>query len=307
MNTTERTRRAKTSKARRVTAAAADSDRIAALHEQLAERTAALVNGSEWRAMLSTAAQFYRYSLGNILLIAAQRPDATRIAGYRTWQRLGRQVRKGERGITILAPCRYRPDDTEEPGGTDPIDGQEQQRRVLRGFRTTHVFDISQTDGDPLPDIVPVLLDGDDPGPLWDALAAQVTDAGYSLTRGDCRGANGLTMWAAREVRVRDDVSAAQACKTLAHELAHVLLHQARTTPRDREEVEAESVAYIVCHAAGLATDDYSLPYVATWANGDLTLLRDSAQTVLATARTVLDRVAEHTGSLTDPITDTSP
>jgi hypothetical protein len=303
-STTERASRAKRGKARRIAAAVRDSDRIDALHDQLTDRIGALVGGDQWRAMLASAARFHRYSFGNVLLIAFQRPDATRVAGYRTWQRVGRQVRKGERGIAILAPCTYRASTDD----TDDADGTPEPTRWVRGWRVAYVFDVSQTDGEPLPDVLPVLLRGDDPGRLWDALAAQVRDAGYALTRGDCDevcpGSNGFTDYAAREVRVRADVDPAQACKTLAHELGHVLLHADSTAPRKRCEVEAESVAYVVCHASGLDTDDYSLPYVAGWANGDLSLIRASAQTVTTTARRVLDGIAATTGALSDPLAD---
>ncbi len=277
-----------------------DSDRIAALHEQLTEQVRALVSGDAWRAMLDAAVHFHRYSPNNVLLIRVQRPDATRVAGFRTWLKVGRHVRKGEKGIAVLAPCIYKrpePDDGQPPDPSEPT-------HVLRGFRAVYVFDVSQTDGDPLPDVPPVLLDGDDPGRLWDALASIVTDEGFRLTRGDCQGANGRTYYDRREVRVRDDVSDAQACKTLAHELAHVLMHEHGLSCRERREVEAESVAYVVCHAAGLATADYSLPYVAHWADGDLRIVQATATAVLDTARTILDRLAAATGALTDPLAD---
>jgi hypothetical protein len=129
---------------------------------------------------------------------------------------------------------------------------------------------------------------------LWEALAAQVRDAGFALVRRDCSPANGVTMWASRTVVVRPDVDEAQAVKTLAHELAHVLLHDPSAAPSDhhhgRREVEAESVAYIVCRHHGLTTDDYSLPYVAHWSGGDGDIVRRTAERVTACARAVLDR-----------------
>ena len=267
--------------------------------------------------MLSASAQFHRYSFANLLLIHLARPDATRVAGIRTWNALGRRVRKGERGIAILAPCLYRVDTAEdgEPRADEPdrepssASGDGKPRRVPRGFRVVYVFDIAQTDGDPVPDVAPVLLDGDDPGRLYDALAAQVAAAGFTLHRAPIdSGANGQTDYAARAVTVRPDVSAAQGCKTLAHELAHVLMH-AEDAPasRDHCEVEAESVAYVVCHAAGLDSDDYSLPYVAGWAGGDMTVLRATADRVVTTARKVLDQLAADTGALADVTAPTSP
>ncbi len=208
------------------------------------------------------------------------------MAGYRAWQRLGRQVRKGERGIAILAPCVQR---TGQVDDQEPADKPELVP-ILRGFRVAHVFDISQTEGDPLPDVRPSLLAGEAPEGLWDALARQVADAGYTLQRGDCGGANGRTNYLTRTVTVRADVDDAQAVKTLAHELAHVWLHDPEEGHHHRgtAEVEAESVAYVICHAAGLASDDYSLPYVAVWSDGDPAVVRATAERVLGAAQRAL-------------------
>jgi hypothetical protein len=260
--------------------------KLTQVHDRLLHQLEALVDSQDWREFLSVASRFHRYSTNNVLLILSQRPDATRVAGYRTWQRLGRQVRKGERGIAILAPCVRR---------TRPVEDQEAAERpelvrILRGFRVAHVWDISQTDGEPLPEIRPALLAGEAPEGLWDALAHQVAEAGFSLERGDCGGANGRTNYLTRTVTVRADVEPAQAVKTLAHELAHVWLHDPDEGHHHRgvAEVEAESVAYVVCHAAGLASDDYSLPYVAVWSDGDPAMVRATAERVLGAAQRAL-------------------
>jgi len=161
-------------------------------------------------------------------LIGGQAPHATRVAGFRSWQSLGRQVRKGERGIAILAPCTYR--SKTSCSTTDSTREQPQDERggpaapaasgkQLRGFRVVHVFDITATEGDPLPEVAPVLLTGQAPAGLWAALAGQVAGYGYALERGDCGGANGYTDPRRRVVRVRGDVDEAQVVKTLAHEL----------------------------------------------------------------------------------------
>jgi antirestriction protein ArdC len=237
--------------------------------------------------MLDTASRFHRYSANNVFLIMLQKPDAARVAGFNVWRSLGRQVRKGERGITILAPCKYRRTET------DPETGEETTYAGIRGFTTTKVFDVSQTDGDELPEVRPTLLEGDDPEGFWNRLADQVTDAGYTLEHGDCGGANGRTDPIARTVRVRDDVSGAQAAKTLAHELAHVLLGHADNTLsyvtcRGRCEVEAESVAFLVCRAVGLPTDAYTFAYVAGWSGGKAEVVRSTADRVLAASRAIL-------------------
>jgi len=280
-------------------------DKLAAMHEQISDGVAALVESQEWRAMLDTAAKFHSYSLGNLLLIGAQAPQATRVAGFRSWQSLGRQVRKGERGIAILAPCTYRPKTAEraepavptgpEPtatcsGGAAPNAGRGRQ---VRGFRAVHVFDVAQTEGDPLPDVAPALLTGQAPAGLWDDLASQVTGYGYALERGDCAGANGYTDPTRRVVRVRGDVDDAQAVKVLAHELGHLECGHVKDLPtyltcRGRCEVEAESVAYVVAAAHGMDASGYSFAYVAGWAGGDLSMVRQAADTVTQTARRIL-------------------
>src|SRR5262249_32862821 len=161
----------------------------------------------------------------------------------------------------------------------------------VRGFRAVYVFDISQTDGAQLPDTAPMLLQGGSVEGLYGRLAGQVAAAGFELLREapSLPGANGETVWRYRIVRVRDDADPAQATKTLAHELAHVLMHCADAAsmpaePRSMREVEAESVAYIVCQAAGLTTETYSLPYVAGWAEGDLRKVSATAERVITTA-----------------------
>ena len=268
--------------------------RLQAVHDQLTASIDALTSSDAWAQMLTVAARFHRYSPNNVLLITLQRPDASLVAGYRAWQQLDRQVLKGERGIAILAPVITRAD-----AASDEAD---EKTKVLRGFRVTHVFDVSQTDGKPLPETGPTLLAGGSPRGLWELLAEQIHTAGFTLERGDCGQANGFTDHVAKHVRVRADVSSAQASKTLAHELAHVLLHGPDQPPRPRHvaEVEAESVAYVVGAAAGLPSEGYSVPYVAGWASGDRDVIRDAATRVLSTARQIIERA----GPPADPLSE---
>jgi hypothetical protein len=168
------------------------------------------------------------------------------------------------------------------------------------GFRVVHVFDISQTDGPPLPtQPLPELLDGQAPEGLLEALTVQVTNAGYrlrfeelSVPHPGLAGANGVTDYLTRTVTVRPDLSPAQTVKTLAHELGHILLHSPDQRPvglaREQAEVEAESVAYVIGAAHGLDTSSYTIPYVTGWAGADVDLVRLSAERVLSTARQVL-------------------
>lgn len=268
--------------------------KLAALQQQITDGVAALTDAAQWRTLLGTAAKFHRYSLGNLLLIARQRPDATQVAGFSAWKELGRTVRKGEKGIAILAPFTVKPRD--EDLEKDP----DAKPRVL--FRAVYVFDIAQTEGAPLSQPTPVpspeLLAGDGPAGLYEAVAAQITAAGFQLERGDCDGgANGYTSWDRMVVRVRADVDDAHAVKTLIHEWAHIRFGHGRSSARDYRahrgvcEVEAESVAYILCVAHGLATADYSLPYVAGWSDGDAKIVKATADGVVRTASAMLDEL----------------
>src|SRR4051794_29151424 len=170
----------------RAKAAAAQQVKLAALHDTLTEQVTALATGPQWRRWLDVAAKFHNYSFNNTLLLLAQKPDATQVGGYNLWQELGRQVVKGEKGLTILAPVTCRTADaaadTAEPAAPPPpapgasSDGQQSPRRVV-GFRPAYVWDVSQTSGDPLPaPPAPTLLQGQAPDGLWDALAAQCRD-----------------------------------------------------------------------------------------------------------------------------------
>jgi DNA primase len=275
--------------------------KLAALHARLADEISALRTSEQWTAWLKVASRFHDYSFNNTLLILAQRPDATTVAGYRAWQALGRQVNKGEKGLQILAPILKRT--------TDPDTPDDPPRAKVVGYRVTHVWDVSQTTGKPLPEkSKPQLLEGSAPDGLWDRLTLLVQERGFAVERGDCRDANGLTNFAERTVRVRTDVDEAQAVKTLAHELGHVLLHEpsdgaAVVACRGVAEVEAESVAYLVATSHDLDVGAYAFPYVLSWAGSvEATapedVVRQVGQRVLRAAGIVLD----HTGGRTSQL-----
>ena len=249
-------------------------------------------NRAEWEHYLAFARSFHQYSFGNRLLILLQAPDATAVAGYRAWQAKGYQVRRGERAIRVLGPVTKRIPVLD--GAGNPLldaEGNPREIRKLVGVTPVSVFDIAQTDGPPPPEHpVPVLLTGQAPPGLWDSLAVLVAERGFRLERGDCFGAYGLTLYDERVVRVRADVDDAQAVKSLAHELGHVLI-----TPDGRDggcrglrEVGAESVAYMVTSAHGLDSGQYTFRYVTGWATqaaGDTS----PEQVVRATGHRVID------------------
>lgn len=238
-----------------------------------------------------------RTFFNNHLMIFLQRPDATMVAGFNRWKSLGRFVKKGEKGITIFAPCKYKTKIETE-------DGDERTMQQVRGFRVVHVFDISQTEGEELPDldaVRPKLLDGDAPEGIWDVLTAHAQSIGYEVVRHQRGSENGYCDFMTKQIAVRPDVSTAQAVKTLIHELGHALLHsEGPVASREVAEVEVESVAYIVCDALGLETGDYSFPYVTRWSGGELSLVRDTADRVVECACRILGSLLEHQG-LTGP------
>ena len=286
--------------------------KLQATHDKIVDGVNALVGGNEWADYLSFAAKFHDYSFNNTLLIWAQAPQASYVAGYRAWLQLGRQVRKGEKAISILAPVLSRKDQPAPQHGTTPATAAgepaaEPSRRGIVGVRNASVFDVSQTDpvrpGQELPLIRPALLQGDVAPQLWDALAAHLTELGFTVERGDCHGANGYTMFTQRIVRVRDDVSTVQAVKTLAHELGHVLMHDPPDTAanppdcRGIVEVEAESVAFMVLASQDLDTADYTFPYLAHWASSVagqdelVAAVRSTGNRVIAASRAIISRL----------------
>lgn len=277
-----------------MTQSAAAAEKLA---ETVAEGVRQLLAGADWQHLLQLASRMPSYSARNLLLlwIQGQRRgiSPTHVAGYRRWAELGRQVRRGETALRILAPVTYR----EEP---DPKTG-EPGRRVVRGFRSAAVFDVSQTNGPDLP-ATPQLLAGSAPVELWSALSALLVADGYRIERGDCGEANGWVEYSSRVVRIRADVDELQATKTLAHELAHVQADHENRGPgigRARREIEAESIASVLLQAHGLDSAEYTLPYVAHWAGGDAQKVLESLDTVARTSNAILTKLTAHVASQT--------
>jgi antirestriction protein ArdC len=269
--------------------------KVTAALDTLKDGVATLVDSEGWKRFLSAQARFHQYSANNVILILMQRPDATRVAGYRTWLALGRQVRKGEKGLTILAPSRRTIED-EKTG---------EKKSVLTGFRTVAVFDIGQTDGEALPENPASLLEGAGDDAVHAALIEQIEAAGFRYEEvaqiEEMPGANGVTMFAERVVQVVESMTAAQKLKTTAHELAHVLLHDPadpdRGTDRGLIEVEAESTAFIVLHALGIDAGDYSFGYIAGWADGNAEKIQKVAGRVQRAAGRILEALVGPAGA----------
>jgi hypothetical protein len=234
------------------------------LLEELSAGIAELTTSEKWTQYLEVQSRFYRYSPNNVMLILLQNPYATRVAGYKAWQALGRQVMAKQSALRILAPMTYKKDDGLEGEKTSEV----------RGFKLVPVFDISQTDGSDLPDVVSK-LEGFAPEGVFDKLTEFANSIGFRVERPESldSGANGDTTHAEGRIRVVSSSSGAQQAKTLAHEIGHALLHDPKSpTTKDLDrglkELEAESAAYVICTALDMDTSDYSFGYVAGWAGG---------------------------------------
>ena len=256
------------------------------LHESIGSLLQELTSTEGWARFLAFATGFHSYSLSNVLLILSQRPDASRVAGFRQWQERGRQVRKGERSIKIFG---YATKKNEDENG-------EEERRAY--FPILSVFDVSQTDsidGEETPELAPRLTGGDDAG-IYDAAAEWLTGQGWTIDRASTGEANGFTQHAKRTITIHDQLQPAQAAATMLHEAAHALMHADADDyhqHRGMYETEAESVAYIVAGVLGLDTSSKSIGYIAGWTDGDVETVKNTATRVLATVRTILDGITE--------------
>ena len=232
---------------------------------------------------LATMGRFHRYSFGNIMLIASQKPDATRVAGFRTWHSLGRFVRKGEKGILIFAPIVQRKIDPPTQHGA-------QESVVPTGFRSVYVFDIGQTEGQELPGIC--AIDGD-PSTFTERLSDFVRTCGISIEYSSAI-APAFGMSSGGRITLLPGRPPAEEFVTLAHELAHELLHRTgrNTTTKCVRETEAEAVAFVVGQAIGLEMGSAAKDYIQLY-NGDAKLLIESLEFVQQTANAILAGIAE--------------
>lgn len=298
--------------------------KLGALHVKLTGAIEQLVSGEDWLRALTFAARFRTRSFGNTLLIWLQHREAfdagrvpgpvpTYVAGYKAWQDLGRQVLRGQPGYMIFAPVTGRfattsPSDASSwrqlTANEKPKAGEVVRTRMV-GAHPAYVWDVTLTEGDPIPERpAPVLLEGQAPARLWDGLVAQIDGRGFAVLRVTDEtaigGADGLTDYGKRQVLVRTDFAEANQVATLAHELAHVLMHDP-SDPDVREhrgvrEVEAESVALMVCAAHGMDTDQATVPYVAGWASmvndvDPVEMVKATGERVRRTATAILDQL----------------
>lgn len=240
---------------------------------------------------LQVMSKFHTYSANNQVLIAMQMPEATAVAGYNSWIRnFDRHVKNGEKSITILAPMKVKIKiDTDRRDADGKV--IQEERETIK-FRPVSVFDVSQTEGKPLPQIITELTG--DVSRYEQLLDAARQAAPYPIEIGVVEGsAKGWCNFTQEKIIIKEGMSEAQTLKTAFHETAHARIHAGDTDKsREQKEVEAESIAYVVCSHFGLDTSDYSFGYVATWAGRqDINLLKQSLQTISQTAKSIITDV----------------
>lgn len=262
--------------------------------EQLEAGVKGVFSCEQYRAYLDFASKFYDYSVNNTILIFMQMPSASYVAGYQAWQKkFKRQVRKGEKGIRIMAPCPHKHIEK-----IVDAEGNEREREIrYNTYRAVSVFDISQTDGEPIPETVKELTGTvENYAELFEKLKA-VSPVPVELEEIDT-GAHGYFSRVENRIAIKAGMPEQQTVKTLIHEISHSLLHgedgEEKEAHRGAKEVQAESVAYIVCNTLGLDTSDYSFGYIAGWSSDkEVKELVESMEVIKKTAAAIIAAVKE--------------
>ena len=290
-----------------------EKQKVKEITDKLEEGLKELFESEKYKSYLTTMSKLHNYSFNNTLLIAMQKPEATLVAGYQAWQKnFNRHVNKGERGIRILAPAPYKI--KEERDKLDPVtgevmldkDGTPQTEEVeikIPAFRAVSVFDVSQTDGEPLPELEAKELLSTVEG-YEDFINAITYVAHAPIGFEDIPGASkGYFNIEKNRIAVQEGMSESQTLKTMVHETAHSLLHNkevnkedilAPAKDRNTKEVEAESIAFTVCNHFSIDTSDYSVGYIAGWSNGkDMKELKSSLDTIRRTASELITGIEE--------------
>jgi len=279
-------------------------DRLKEITDKLEKGLQDLFSSGQYADYLKTMSKFYNYSASNTLLIYMQRPDASRVAGYGDWQKnFKRHVKRGEHGIKILAPCPYKQKVEREQTGPDGRAVTVTEEVTRAAFKPVTVFDVSQTEGEPLPSLGVNELTGDvEHYPDFFEALKQVSPfpVGFEAIPG---GAKGYCNYAEQRIAINEGMAEVQNVKTAIHEITHATLHnyyaekEKEVPPEQRKdqrtrEVEAESVAYTVCQHYGIETSDYSFGYIAGWSSDKQTKeLKASLATIRETAAGLIDSI----------------
>ena len=250
-----------------------NQEKIQAALNRIEEGLDTINTDEDWLHFLAFQSLFYNYSFRNAMLIYLQNPEASYVKGFKAWNELGRYVKKGAKGLAILAPCYRKVEDFKEPENKSEYqdsEGEKVIKRVISGFKVTYVFDIADTDGSD--EYLPVLVKGlagnsEQEQEIYEKLKVfistehPVQEVTGTASKGSYNLATGV-------ISVRSDVEYLQKIKTILHEYAHAIdfaMHPEEDISRNRRELIAESVAYVVSMRLGLDTSRYSISYIKSW------------------------------------------
>lgn len=281
-----------------------NQEKIQAALDRIEEGLATINTDEDWLHFLAFQSLFYNYSFRNAMLIYLQNPEASYVKGFKAWNQIGRYVKKGAKGLAILAPCYRKVEDFKEPENKSEYqdsEGEKVIKRVISGFKVTYVFDIADTDGSD--EYLPVLVKGlagnsEQEQEIYEKLKAfistehPVQEVTGTASKGSYNLATGI-------ISVRSDVEYLQKIKTLLHEFAHAIdfaMHPEEDISRNRRELIAESVAYVVSMRLGLDTSRYSISYIKSWLK-DKEELKIVADTVQKVAAKIINSLAESSDS----------
>ena len=281
-----------------------NQEKIKAALNRIEDCLATINTDEDWLKFLSFQAQFYNYSFGNAMLIFSQNPNATYVKGYKAWNQLGRYVKKGSKGLAILAPCIRKVEVFKEPENKNLYHDEEAEKeikKVVSGFRIAYVYDIADTDGDD--SMLPVLVtglagNGEQEKEIYERLFGVISKE-HCVQEVSGTASKGSFNLETKVISIREDLEYLQKIKTLLHEYAHLLdfqMHPEDDISRNRRELIAESVAFIVSLRLGIDTSRYSMSYIKSWLKDkeELKIIADSVQKI---AYTIITELAESSDS----------
>ena len=267
-----------------------NADKIKAALECIDQGLAAINTDEDWLKFLKFQSLFYQYSYGNTMMIFLQNPEATFVKGYKAWNKLGRFVKKGSKGLAILAPCIKKIETFREPEDKSQYhdaEGEKEIKKVLAGFRIAYVYDIADTDGSD--EMLPVLVKGlsgntDSEREIYNRLF-KVISKEFVVKEVTGTASKGSYNLESKIISVRSDLEYLQKIKTLLHETGHAYdfeMNPDESIPRNRRELIAESVAFVVSMRLGLDTSSYSMSYIQSWLKDkeELKIIADTVQKI---------------------------
>ncbi len=272
-------------------------DKVKELTTKLDKGVEEILTSDRYKDYLKQMSKFHNYSYGNTLLIAFQNPEATLVAGYKTWQTaFNRNVNKGEKGITILAPCPYKIKKEIEFTNDKGEKEKKTEEVVIPKFRPVTVFDVSQTSGEPLKQFAEELKgEYKDYKKLFEAIKQcsnfEITFKPGTQEKGSCSMID-------KVISIKEGMSEVQTIKTLIHEVAHEKLHaeSPEEISSNQKEVEAESVAFVVANYFGIDTSSYSFDYITSWQQKEKADVKHSLTTIQETSNMLIEKIKSNMG-----------